>query len=103
MPKAGMSSSAPPASVRGEILSPLKARLRELEEGARAVREPEALRRQPVFLRAGHFAEGTAVAVGQKHRIIAEAGGAARRPHQSAVDAAFEFLHMPVRPRDAER
>ena len=43
------------------------------------------------------------VAVGQEHRIVAEAGGAARRPDQRAVGAGLDFLEMAVGPGDAQR
>ena len=67
------------------------------------MRQAFAARRQAVFLLARHFAEGAVVAVGQEHRIVAEAFVAARRPDQRAVDARLEFLDMAVRPGDAER
>ncbi|MGY4328665.1 hypothetical protein ACVWWG_003082 [Bradyrhizobium sp. LB7.2] len=41
--------------------------------------------------------------IGQKHRVVAEAGGAARRPHQRAVDARLDLFEMIVGPCDAER
>jgi hypothetical protein len=58
---------------------------------------------RPCFSIAGHLAEGRVVSVGQEHRIVAEAGGAARRPDQRAVDARLEFLEMAVGPGDAQR
>src|SRR5262245_9784529 len=80
-----------------------QARLRELEERLRAVRQAKSARRQAVLLVGGHLAEGAGVAVGQEHRIVAEARGAARRPHECAVSARLELLAMSVRPGDAQR
>jgi len=40
---------------------------------------------------AGHFAEGAVEPIGHEHRIVTESGGAARRPHQSAVDACLDL------------
>ena len=79
----------------------LKADLRQLDEGAGAMRQAEPERRQAVLLDAGHLAEGAGVAIGQEHRIIAETRGAARRPHQRAVGARFDLLEMIVGPGDA--
>src|SRR5262249_54063834 len=81
----------------------LKTRLRKLQERARAMRQALPVRRQPVLLVARHFAEGLIEAVGQEHRIVAEALLAARRPDQRAVDLAFERLGVTVRPGDAQR
>ena len=81
----------------------LEAGCRELEERPGAVREALALRRQAVLLVGRHLAEGARMAVGQEHRVVAEAGGSARRPYQRAFDGAFELLEMAVRPGDAER
>ena len=44
-----------------------------------------------------------AVPVGQERRIVAEAGGAARRPHQRAVGARLDLLEVTVGPGDAQR
>ena len=67
------------------------------------MRQAEPERRQAVLLDAGHLAEGARVSVGQERRIVAEAGGAARRPHQRAVDARLDLLEMTVGPGDAQR
>ena len=67
------------------------------------MRQAEAERRQAVLLVARHLAEGARVTVGQEHRIVAEAGGAARRPHQRAVDARLDLFEMAVGPGDAQR
>src|SRR3954469_7366138 len=67
------------------------------------MRQAEAKRRQAVLLDTGHLAERAIVAIGQEHRIIAEAGGAARRPGQGAVDARLDLFEMIVGPGDAER
>src|SRR5437899_10567384 len=80
-----------------------QATLRELEEGAGPMREPGAAWRQAVLFLARHFAEGAAVAIGQEHRVVAEALRSARRPDERAVDARLELLDMAVGPRDAER
>ncbi len=85
------------------VLTRRKADLRQLDEGAGAVRQPETERRQAVLLDAGHFAEGARMSIGQEHRIVAEAGGAARRPHQRSVGARLDFLEMIVGPGDAQR
>ena len=37
-----------------------------------------------------------------EHRIVTEARGAARRPHQRAVNPRLDLLAMSVRPGDAE-
>ena len=50
-----------------------------------------------VLLLRAHLAEGTRMAVGQEHRVVAEALVAARRPDQRAVDAAGEGLDLAVR------
>src|SRR5258706_1321406 len=80
----------------------VKANLRQLDEGAGAVRQPEPKRRQAVLLDAGHFAEGAGVSIGHEHRIVAKAGGAALRPKQRSVDARLDFFEMIVRPVDAK-
>ena len=67
------------------------------------MRQALPMRRQAVLLVARHLAEGAVVAVGQEHRVVAEAGVAARRPDQRAVDVRLELLDMAVRPGDAER
>src|SRR5262245_58253187 len=56
-----------------------------------------------MLLLSAHLAESARVAVGQEHRVVAEAGGPARRPDQRAVDARLELLQVTVRPDDAER
>src|SRR5579863_1455939 len=56
-----------------------------------------------MFFLACHFAEGSCVAVRQKHRIVAETLVAAWWPNDRAVDAAFEFLRVPVWPRNTKR
>ena len=76
-------------SVAGSSLAKrLKARARC--DSACAARAPAVL-----LLRA-HLAEGAVVAVGQEHRVVAEAFVAARRPDQRAVDAAGESLVLAV-------
>ena len=80
-----------------------KTRLRELEEGAGAVRQAAAVRRQAVLLLARHLAEGAGLAVRQEQRIVAEAQGAARRPDHGAVHGRLELLDMAVGPGDAQR
>ena len=67
------------------------------------MRQAQAQRRQAVLLDAGHLAEGARVPVGQERRIVTEAGGAARRPHQRAVGARLDLFEMIVRPGDAQR
>jgi methylmalonyl-CoA mutase N-terminal domain/subunit len=67
------------------------------------VRQAKAERWQAVLLDAFHLAEGAVMTIGQEHRIVAEAGGAARRPHQRAVDARFDLFEMIVGPGDAKR
>ncbi len=80
----------------GHRLLPVwQAGLRELQERARAVRQAFAARRQAVLLLARHLAEGAVVAVGQEHRVVAEALLAARRPDQRAVDAASNSSTWP--------
>src|ERR1700676_5376693 len=101
-----MFDSASSAALIGtEVISSSRCKtgLRELRKGARAVRQAAAQGRQAMLLVARHLAERAGVAFGQENRIIAEAGGSAWRPHQRAVDAALEFLHMPVRPGHAQR
>src|ERR1700739_2365793 len=83
--------------------APLKARLREFEKGAGAVRQAGAARRQAVLFVAVHFAERARVAVGQEHRIVAKSLVAARRPDQRAGNAALEVFDMAVRPGHAQR
>src|SRR4051812_8810662 len=80
-----------------------KASLRQLEKRAGAMRKARTLRRQPMLFLAAHLAERPVVTVGQEHRIVAEALVAARRPDQHAIDAGLEFLHMVVRPGNAQR
>ena len=58
---------------------------------------------QAVFLDRSHLAERPRVSVGQERRIIAEAGGAARRPYQSSVGARLDLFEMTVGPGDAQR
>ena len=80
-----------------------KADLRQFDEGAGAVRQAEPERRQAVLLDRGHLAEGPVVSVGQERRIIAETGGAARRPDQSSIGARLDLFEMAVGPGDAQR
>src|SRR5665213_2171873 len=80
-----------------------QANLREFHERAGAVRQPEPERRQAVLFDSCHFAEGAAVAIGQERRVVAEAGGAARRPYQGAVGAGLDLFEMIVGPRHAQR
>src|ERR1700732_564494 len=56
-----------------------------------------------MLLVARHLAEGAGMPVGQKNRIIAEAGCSAWRPYQRAVDAALELFRVAVRPGHAQR
>src|ERR1700733_5531808 len=79
-----------------------QADLRQLDESAGAVRQPEPERRQAVFLEAGHFAEGPRISVRLERRIVAEAGGTARRPNQRAVRARLDLFEMIVGPRHAQ-
>ena len=67
------------------------------------MRQAEPERRQAVLFDAGHLAEGAGVPVGQERRIVAKAGGAARRPHQGAIDARLDLFEMAVGPGDAQR
>src|SRR5690242_10615144 len=70
-------------------------RIDKLPECHRAVRD--------LMLGVGvHFTKGLAPALGQEHRIIAEAALAARRPDESAMHLAAEILDMAVRPGDRE-
>ena len=55
-----------------------------------------------MFFQRRHFAEGGGESVRQEQRIIAETGVAARRPDDVAIDAAFEFLDVPVRPGETQ-
>src|SRR5450759_3659185 len=82
----------------GNRSSAAQAGVRELHEGARAMRQALTLGREPVLFVSVHLAERAVEAVGPKQRIIAEALIAARRPRRDAIDAPFEFLHMAVRP-----
>src|SRR6266850_603809 len=93
-----------PASGGGEerVLSFPKTGLRQLEEGARAMRQPLTLGRQSVFQLGCHLAKCKIKSVGEEHRIVAEALLAARRPDQRAVHPALEFLKMAVGPGDGE-
>src|SRR5689334_8721770 len=72
-------------------------------ERSGAMRQALAIGGETVLLLAGHLAERARLAVWQEHRIVTEAGGPPRRPDQRAVDAALEFLGMPVGPGEAER
>src|ERR1700722_1836574 len=81
----------------------VKADLRQFDEGAGAVRQPHSKRRQAMLFDRGHFAEGATMSIRQEHRIVTEARGAARRPHQRPIGARFDFLDMTVGPGDAER
>src|SRR6478609_441443 len=56
-----------------------------------------------MLLDRGHLAKGPRVPVGQERRIIAETGGAARRPDQSSVDARLDLFEVTVGPGDAQR
>src|SRR5581483_497200 len=80
----------------------LKASLREFDECAGAMGQAPAFRRETMFVVGAHLAKGSVETFRLKHRIITETGGAARRPDQRAVDAAFEFFQMPVGPGDAQ-
>ena len=91
------------AELRRIVQELAKTSLREFEEGSRPMRQTFALRRQSVFFFARHFAECARMAVRQKHRIVAKALVAPRRPDERAGDATFEFLHMTVGPGDAKR
>src|SRR6266446_5234363 len=104
MPKPGPPfASRSMRNVAVTVSTPRKTGLRELEEGARPVREPETLRRQAVLLLARHLTEGSCKAVGLEHGVVAEAIGAARRPNQGAVDSCLEFFHVAIRPGHAQR
>src|SRR5258708_28912634 len=80
-----------------------KTRLRKLEEGAGAMRQAAAMRRQAVLFFGRHLAEGLGLSVREKQWIVTEAQGAARRPHHRAVDCCLELLDMAVGPRHALR
>src|SRR5258708_25153148 len=64
-------------------------RVGEGGKGAGAVRKVRLLVRL-------HLAEGALVAKRHEHRVVAEAVGAARRPHQRALDLAAEDLAPPI-------
>src|SRR5690349_3689678 len=49
------------------------------------------------------LAEGPLIAIGDEHRVIAEAVRPARRPDERAVDAALEALDRTVGPGDRQR
>src|ERR1700690_2529441 len=80
-----------------------QARVRQFDEGARAVREPLAFWRQAVLFQRAHLSEGAVRSVGFEQWIVAEALIAARRPHRHAVDASFEFFQMAIGPGETER
>ena len=80
-----------------------QASLRQLDEGAGAVREAHSFRGKAVLFLRAHLTEGAVKSVGQKQRIVAKAGIAARRPSNDAIDAAFEFFHVTVGPGEAKR
>src|SRR5467141_2038437 len=80
----------------------VKADLRQLDEGAGPVRQPQTKRWQAMFLDAGHFAESARVSIRPEHRIVAEAGSSARRPHQRSLRVSLDFLKMIVGPCDAK-
>src|SRR5579872_1020417 len=67
------------------------------------MRQAHAQRRQAVFFDGSHLAKSASMSVGQKHRIIAEAGFPARRPYQCAVNARLDFFDVTVGPGDAKR
>src|SRR6185312_15535635 len=98
MPKPGF---AGPVALSGA--GSIKNDLRKLHEGARAMRQAHAARRQSVLFVRTHLAEGAIKTVGKKHRIVPEATRAARRPDQRAIDAAFDAFLKAVRPHNGKR
>src|ERR1700730_12386127 len=92
----------PPTVSRARIAASVKAALREFQKRARAMRQALSARRQAVLLFRAHFAEGAVESIGEKDRVVAETLIAARRPHDSAIDAAFERRGLPVGPGEAQ-
>ena len=66
------------------------------------MRQTLPARRQAMFFFARHFAKGSLLAVGQKHRIITKAEGAARWRYQRAGNARLEWLGVAIRPGQAQ-
>src|SRR5260221_14686167 len=56
-----------------------------------------------MLLEARHLSKSAGVSIGHEHRIVAEAGTAARRPYQRAIGARLDFLEMIVGPGDPKR
>src|SRR5579863_6656132 len=74
-------------------------RPRELLEGAGAMREGKRpVGGKPVLLLRVHLAEGAAMAVRNKDRIIAEPGRSARREDEGPIHPTLESLDRPARP-----
>src|SRR5262245_43136248 len=55
-----------------------------------------------MFCGARHLPKGEIVAIWKKHRIVTKAFVAPGRPHQRTINAAFELLHMAIRPSDTQ-
>src|ERR1700719_3175410 len=67
------------------------------------MRQAESPWRQTVFLHARHLPESEIIAIRKKHRVVAEALVAARRPDQRTIHTTFELLNVAVRPCNAQR
>ena len=72
---------------------------RQPRTSAAKARRPVARRRLP---RRIHLAVGLGLAMRLKHRVVAEAPRATRRPHPLAFDTPLEQLEMPIRPGEAK-
>ena len=81
----------------------LEAGFRQHHEGAGAVRQAFAERRQAVFFLGAHLAEGLIETVGLEHRIVAETTLATRRPDGGAVDCGLKLFEMTVGPGQTQR
>src|ERR1700682_5136179 len=92
----------PPIVSRARTAASVKAALREFQKRARAMRQALPARRQAVFLFRAHLAKGAVEPIGKKDRIVTETLIAARRPHDSAIDAALESGGLPVGPNEAK-
>src|SRR5438270_4749184 len=103
MPNALFSSSPVCGGGVGWGSALVKAELRQFHEGAGAMRQSQSKRRQTMLLEARHLAEGARTPVRQERGVVAESGGASRRPHQRAVDARLDLFEMIVRPCHAQR
>src|SRR3954453_21772412 len=93
----------PETALPGGSLRLRKAGVGELQERPGTMRQPPAVRRQPVLFLGRHLAEGAVVAVRLEQRVVTEAERAARRPDDGSVDRGLELLDMTVRPGDAQR